>query len=246
MRLAPLVLVTLLVSYLGGCCFGGPWPDGMVHRYSRSADGRTELSGVAYPPQGEYIRGDGVPRTEQRALDAFDHIDCSGDIDLVVSIGDGAAAAEVTADSNLVEHIETRVEGNRLRVQMREGSYVVSTRPTVRVTAPVLLAIESQGGGRVAVTGVRGEAFSAHAMGSGDVSLSGLAEHLDLELMGSGDIDARGLAARDVRLEALGSGEIQVHVSRALTGRMTGSGDLVVIGEPTVRAVEMLGSGRIR
>ena len=81
--------------------------------------------------------------------------------------------------------------------------------------------------------------------GSGDVTLSGRADQLDVRVAGSGNAHTFDLDVGAVTAEIAGSGNVETSVTDRLDARIAGSGDVVYRGDPRVSS-QVLGSGDVR
>lgn len=126
------------------------------------------------------------------------------------------------------------------------------------------LELNLQGSGNVSLDGAINQ-LQLRQSGSGDITMN-LApmEQLDLALRGSGDIAARGqvrslqisnqgsgnlnlgqLKADYVYLQNSGQGDVKVMATQEIKGRLSGAGDLTVLGKPVKRNLENQGAGEI-
>lgn len=101
------------------------------------------------------------------------------------------------------------------------------------------------GSSELELTGGNSEAVTAEVLGSSSLTLVGAARSLHAELRGSGDLDARHLRADAVTLVHQGSGDSSVYARQHASIELTGSGDVVVYGNPDHREVSRRGSGDI-
>jgi hypothetical protein len=214
--------------------------------------------------------GSGKPATESRDASSFSAISLRGNINIVVRQG-AREAVQVTADDNLLQLLQTTVEGsgdNRtLRVQWKPGESVrTKTEPVVTVDVIQLGAVASSGSGDIKIEPLKTSAlslsisgssdakvdqldttqFSISIAGSGDVRASGKALKLDIAIAGSGDVRTRELAADDVSISIAGSGDADVQANKTLAVSIAGSGDVEYRGAATLARSRVAGSGSIR
>ena len=71
--------------------------------------------------------GNGVAKQEERSLGAFDTIEATDIVDVVVREGGPVDGVSVYCDENVIEMLETRVSGGILSVGFRGGSVSTST-----------------------------------------------------------------------------------------------------------------------
>lgn len=102
-----------------------------------------------------------------------------------------------------------------------------------------------QGSGDLDVTGGSSERVAASMMGSGRLTLVGSSRELQAHVNGSGDFDARHLQADAVHLTHVGSGDSALYARRDADVRLTGSGDVVIHGNPERHEVSRNGSGSV-
>jgi hypothetical protein len=189
------------------------------------------------------IHGSGVAKTESRAVAAFSKIDLSGSPDVEVTIGPAASVA-VTADDNILPIIETKVEGDTLRIGSK-GSYNTRLGVKLIITVPALDGVSVLGSGDIHVTGLKAGDMDASVTGSGDVTLAGNADRLHAKITGSGDLRAGELGAKEVRVTVTGSGDATVRATEQLDASVTGSGDVRYSGKPPQVRKNVIGSGDI-
>ena len=94
------------------------------------------------------------------------------------------------------------------------------------------MAIFINGSGDVELHQINSNKCSAQISGSGDITLSGKTTDAEYRISGSGDISASRLEAANVNATTSGSGDISCSVSRKLSGRVSGSGDVSYKGDP--------------
>jgi hypothetical protein len=192
---------------------------------------------VLNPP----VRGSGKEVTETRQVSAFDAIHQAGSMRLTVIV-EGDQEVKVCGDDNLFQHIETSVADSTLHVGTHRN-----LRPRCRIAidvkAPTLREMVLAGSGDVTATGIWGEGFHANIAGSGDMTLGGQVDNVELKIAGSGDIDAADLKAKSVKVNLTGSGNMTVYASETANINVAGSGNVDCYGHPSQVNKNILGSG---
>ncbi len=171
------------------------------------------------------INGNGQVTSETRNLVSFNKVENDGTFNVYIS-NDSIFTARVEAESNLIPHIRTRVNGNTLEVDTREN--LKSNSPmNVYITTPII-----QG---------------AYLNGSGTVTLDSLdTENLEVDLSGSGNMTGT-VASASLVTRISGSGNINLDAfTNSCTARISGSGDIKLIGESLSGDFSISGSGNIR
>ena len=124
---------------------------------------------------------------------------------------------------------KSEVRGSTLRV-WSEGSHTTTVGLSATVSVPSLVSVSNDGSSDIVATGIEGKTLTITNQGSGDFSLAGRVDTLELVLNGSGDVDARALPSTDAVVTINGSSDVDVQVSGLLDARINGSGDITYRG----------------
>ncbi len=214
------------------------------------------------------IEGSGVAATETRMIGEFTGIAIEGSGDAIVIFGTEPSIV-VEADENLLEYIETRVEGGTLHLRLRHPEKRVSFRTRSRlrytITTPSVSAFSIAGSGSVDCAGLNAgeltidiagsgtvvlddmtcEALEINIAGSGDVRMSGVATTQSIDISGSGDVAAGDLRTEKTRIDIAGSGEATVWATERLRVSVAGSGDVQYYGSPSLsKSIDGMGGVR--
>lgn len=111
---------------------------------------------------------------------------------------------------------------------------------------PEAPSISLQGSGDIGLIDLKQHALAVSIKGSGNVTASGTATSLSVDVAGSGDVDARDLITTNASLSIAGSGDIEAFVRSSVHARVAGSGDIVVLGNPQQRDHSVAGSGKVK
>jgi hypothetical protein len=208
-------------------------------------------------------KGNGELKTETRSLSDFTKIDLGLSGKAVIRQG-AAFKVEVVAESNLLNLIETEVDGSTLKIGCK-GSISPTEDITYNITMPQLEGAEIGGSGSVQVAdifspdklvlkiggsgNIRGEfiakAIEADIAGSGSIYLKGSAQNLEADIAGSGNIEAQDLKAQEVDVDIAGSGSATVFAQVGLEIDIAGSGSVKYKGSPSKIKQDIKGSGRV-
>lgn len=211
------------------------------------------------------VKGNGVIETRNFDVRGFDRINFALPTAMTVS-QDSKYAFELTADANIFDYIDVRVEDGVLTVDVTKGARIKSMKGKVSVSLPEIKEIAAAGSGdiilseckipaavsRFNVSGsgsisadIEAETVLAEISGSGDILLRGKAENLKCSVTGSGEIEAFELPAANADCNITGSGSIEVNAQKTLAAKITGSGSVLYRNTPEVR-MNVSGSGRCR
>lgn len=204
----------------------------------------TTGAGTTVRDAGEVRQGSGRARTERREVPGFSRLVVRSSADVRVSVG-GEPSVEVTTDDNLLELVTTEVRDGELVIAAR-GSYSTTIGVKVAVVTRSLDGVSLDGSGDVVADGVRATRFDASIRGSGDLTASGTAEELHVDVSGSGAARLFDLASTRTWVRVDGSGDAEVTTSRSLDASVRGSGSVVYGGTPSSVASAVSGSGQVR
>lgn len=146
-----------------------------------------------------------VTKQVAEALPDFSSISLHDNIDVVFVTGEQALS--VYGADNVVDYVDLAVENRTLVVRYVDGVVVVGDdNTTVYVAAPQLSEVTVNG--------------------SGDISLSGVAQSVVYTVNGSGDIDADKMQVDTLTATVNSSGDIDCYVKDLLTIKRTGRGEI--------------------
>lgn len=204
---------------------------------------------------------------EERKVEKFDGIglSTSGDVKLVQGTPQKVVVEGAASD---VEKIETVVEGSKLKIKTKHGSWHIG-KVTYYITMENVKDLSISGSGSIiadnAVSaddltfGISGSGnilladlkavnnVESHISGSGSITVSGKtqAKKHEIHISGSGDVIASQLQTQDANVHISGSGNCKLAVSNRLEVRVSGSGDVYYSGKPVIDA-SISGSGKLK
>lgn len=216
---------------------------------------------------GERVVGSGNVTTQERSITGFSSVQSSGFFDVYLSTG-ASQSVRVEADDNLHSYIETRLNGNELEIDTKEG-YRLDTDKDIKIfiTSPEFNKVHLSGSGNIIsqnqITGndkidlsvsgsgnikvdLHAPSVDAHMSGSGDINLSGEAKKFEGSLSGSGNIKAMDLKTEETAIRISGSGSADVYASTKLDVHVTGSGDVRYKGGVQQVTSNITGSGSVK
>ncbi len=206
--------------------------------------------------------------TEDRHLSGYHAIEASGSFDVVVT-QNGRESVRVEAPSDVINRIETVVEGGVLKLRIKKGNWNWgwnnNGRMVIYVEARDLNAVSLSGSGDVdfknglkarkldlnlsgsgGMSGrIETEKLSSTVTGSGEMKLAGRAERSEVMVTGSGDYSAGSLTTAETDINVTGSGSARVNVNTRINATVTGSGDIYYSGDARQIATSKHGSGEI-
>lgn len=195
----------------------------------------------------ETVKGSGTAATEQRQVAGFQSVAISVPGRLEVSQAD-VEKLTITADDNVLPLIETVVERGELRIRFRERHNInVRTKAPIRIvlSAKTVEALAVAGSGEVVAPALTARRMRVSISGSGDVTLGGKAQAIEVSIAGSGNLKAGRFEAQTAKVDIAGSGDSTLWVRDSLQASIAGSGDVRYYGDPAVTR-SIVGSGDVR
>lgn len=183
----------------------------------------------------ETVDGNGNVTTQSRDTGAgFTEIDAGGGIEVYISQG-SAASIKVEADSNLQEHIKTKVTGSKLTIST-DVSIGNASSKKVTITVPKVTAIESGSGVFLKTSGVinaddivlssssgsnmeatvAAKKITAEASSGSHLQLNGKATSMQTQSSSGSTINAANLAAHNINSEASSGSNTTVNPLKSL------------------------------
>lgn len=243
-----LIVTAVITVVIGGLCVGGA---------------------LVALQRGD-LDGSGTIVSDERRVGGITRVEIDGPGTLVVRQG-GDEGLTITTDDNILEMIETEVDGGELAISYDRSGFLTLSRirPSDEIlfelTAPALVEIEVNGTADVVIDGFQADRLAIEVNGSGDLVLAGLdlaelavaidgsstfeaagtVERQTIEIDSSGSYRAEFLASRETVIVIDGSGDATVNVRETLDVEIDGQGTVEYIGNPTVTQ-DVSGDGEVR
>lgn len=185
--------------------------------------------------------------TEERAVSGFDEVRLEGSGRLQIT-QDGSEGLRIEARQDVLEKIETRVDGDELIIGFKPGTTLIDSGPIYfYLSVDDLERVHVSGSGNVDMESLDTPRLEVVVSGSGNMDLDELqAEELDLEISGSGSLELAG-EVDQMRIDVSGSGNCRLGDLRSQTAvvKVSGSGDVEVWAEESLD-INISGSGEVR
>ena len=213
------------------------------------------------------VRGNGTIVDTEITLDgSFNRVVSQGSFDVILS-NQPSDSILFQVDENVLPQIDlnVRIVGETLYLSTRSQNI----SPTVfrfYVGVNDLTGVSLTGSGSVRSNDIiNADRFEASVSGSGDIRLevdivnnldvavagsgqivlTGAAEHLNVAIAGSGTANLRDLSAQNAAVAVSGSGRANVYAVNSLSAAVLGSGRIHYYGNPQNLNTNISGSGRI-
>ncbi|MFV0598434.1 MAG: head GIN domain-containing protein [Bacteroidales bacterium] len=208
------------------------------------------------------VKLSGVTKVSTKEVSAFDKVDVSGAIDVIVNVGNKSEVV-IEADSAIMPYVVTEVKDRELRIYNKDiiGFYnFKNNKILVTITTPSILELESSGACDVTINDLKTDMFKVslsgacdligsfecnvldfESSGSSDSKLRGKVKNCNIELSGACDIKALDLEVDSLKIEGSGSSNVEITVQNSLDVELSGASELRYKGEPKYIKTDMSG-----
>jgi len=214
----------------------------------------------------EKVKGKGTVVSEFRNISGFTAISLAMEGELHF-IPDSIFSVEIRAQQNIIDVIETNLEGDRLVLEIEDNVILGKHEPIwIYIHAPAFddldvsgsgnIIVESMmnqpdlnynisGSGNINLVEVNGHEITGNISGSGNITGSaGIADFESLTISGSGNLDFLNVMADSVYVTISGSGDVRVYAVKYLEVTISGSGNVRYNGNPVINQ-HISGSGSV-
>jgi len=193
--------------------------------------------GLAKDPPA--ARAQEAPARGEARVEAFERIRVEGPLRVTVDVGPRHALAPEDPAA-----VRATVAGGELIVT---SSSTGGSRPHVAISLPSLRALTVAADGQATVQGLDSDGeVSFTVLNGGEITASGLAERVKVEIRGAGRADLASLKTESASAKVEGSGWARVFASRALSASVAGDGSVEYTGSPANVAQAVSGPGVVR
>jgi len=214
---------------------------------------------------GKEIKGNGNLVHKTRNVGNYDEIVVAGSFDVnLVSGTEGKL--DIKIEDNLLAYLITEVDNGKLKIRWKKGVNInthkgifievpfkkidgVSLKGSGDITSEDTIKssefnVSLAGSGDITLS-INAENTTSKVMGSGNITIEGESDYLEVLVTGSGGFHGFGFDTNDVDAKVTGSGDIEIFVDEKLTGTIIGSGDIDYKGNPEIEKTKIVGSGDI-
>ena len=212
------------------------------------------------------VKGEGPSVTEERELTNFDKIEVNSFADIFYEQSDEFSVV-IETQANLMEYIETKIEGTTLVIEQRNNTSLQSDGGiNIYISCPNMSDMTINGSGSITgqnkiVTSdlsctINGSGdfyfkniiathYWMNINGSGDLEIdSGKIKNGEYGINGSGDIHVSSVKTDNIEISINGSGDAEVFAIKELDISIIGSGGVQYKGYPNL-TIDITGSGDV-
>lgn len=210
------------------------------------------------------ISGKGDVKKETREVGDFTGISVGGAFDVVVEQGSSNSVV-IEADENLLEHIETAVEGGVLKIRTTQNIYkhkmlnayvVLKEFESLKISGACDLKTRGTlrgdkvsmrlSGASDATISLECQELDYKASGSSDAVIKGKADRLYVDISGASDLKSTSFKVNDCKIETSGASDARVNVSNSLEADASGSSEVLYAGNPKDLDYETSGAAEVK
>ena len=189
-----------------------------------------------------------VADQQRRDVADFHEVGVAGKAEVDIQVGP-ARSVVLEADAADLPHLKAEVKDGELHIGYERnwfGSKGEHGPYKAHITTPQLDSFGLAGAGSARITGMDAKKAELKIAGSGEITASGKADALEVEIAGSGSVKVAELVAREAEVKIAGSGDAEVKASQELEVNIAGSGNVSHVGQPAngVKS-RIMGSGRV-
>jgi Putative auto-transporter adhesin, head GIN domain len=176
------------------------------------------------------IQGSGDLKTEKRDLSDFKGVKVSGVFQVEITVQDNFEV-QIEADDNLLEYIETEVDGDNLEISTNKR--ISSKNPLiVKIGAPNIDDIDASGAAKISISNLNNDVLKIDLSGATTLTAAGITKNLEIDLSGASRVDAANLKAENVTVESSGASKADVFASNLLDADLSGASGVTYSGSP--------------
>jgi hypothetical protein len=212
------------------------------------------------------VKGKGEVVSETRNVTGFTSISLSMEGDVYFT-PDSVYSIEIQAQQNILDVIESQVEGGVLVLKIQDHTVLGNHDPIrIYVHAPSINGLDVSGSGNISagevmdqpdlnynisgsgnitVAAVKSKQLYGRISGSGNItSSSGTSDYATLTISGSGNLNFQDVMADTVYVTISGSGDVTAYAVKYLDVTISGSGNVRYNGNPVIN-MHISGSGNV-
>jgi hypothetical protein len=208
-----------------------------------------------------YKTGSGNIITEKRQTGSFTAVKASNAMEVEIRTGSPAEVV-VEADDNVIKDIITEVDGNTLRIGLRNNTSIQNGHLKAFVTAPGINKVYSSSAASVTVNGslsydgklvfeassaskitatLDAPEIEAESSSGSTLSLTGHTQTLKVEASSGSTVKASGLLSENTRVSASSGSSVKVHASVKLDASASSGANIGYTGGAAVSRNESSG-----
>lgn len=152
----------------------------------------------------------------------------------------------LNTEDNLIDQFTPHIEGSKLVLNWKPGTYQFHNLPDFVLTVPTLHKLVISGSGNAVIDEITGDSFSCRISGKGNVKvLQGTVNHQKVTISGKGEYLAPNFQGINSQIRISGLGKAIIQVKDALKVDLSGNGTCEYFGNPSEKSIDVSGNGTV-
>ena len=195
-------------------------------------------------PFGEVV-GSGNLITKEEQFNDFTVVDAGSGFNVEIS-NSSFYSVIVTADDNVMEHIEVSKSGDTLKVGVNWGTSLRSTTLKIHITMPAINRIELSGGAQGKVEDfISSNPLLVELSGGSQLTGQGSAGELTVDASGGTQLHFADYSVQNSNIELSGGSQATINLDGTLDADLSGGSQLYYYGNPTLGHIETSSGSQI-
>lgn len=183
-------------------------------------------------PELPTVAGDGVTSSQSRTLPPFTRLEVDGALDVTVNVGKDSLL-ELHGDANLFPHVGSSVVNGELKLEP-DAVLKPAQKLTLSLGVARLDYVAAGIAAKVAVHGVKTEAFSVRTGGAAQLTVDGSSSELSVGARSVSRVDLGTFSAAHARVSALEFARVELGYLEKLDADQRGMAIITYRGTPAV------------
>jgi len=197
-----------------------------------------------WAPLGTVV-GSGNLVTNEEFITDFTSVDAGNGFNVEISQSNSYSVL-VTADDNIMDHIDVSKSGDTLKVGVNWGVSFDSATLKVEITMPEIHRLELSGGSKGKIEEISStDPISIDLSGGAQLTGFGEAGDLSIDISSGSQLDFTNFTGQDVNIEMSGGSQATINLDGTLDADLSGGSQLYYIGDPTLGDIETSGGSSI-
>lgn len=186
---------------------------------------------------------DAGPQTSRTlAWSGADHLDLDLPADVRYVQADGPGTVTVTGPKRAVDQVS--VQGDSIRYERHRPHW----RPklSIVVRAPNISGFGISGANTLVIENYRQKTLRLDVSGLGEVTATGEADDVDVDMSGKGEVDLGALKTRGANVDISGAAQATIAPTERAKLEISGAGDIRLLTRPAQLETDISGAGTLR
>ncbi len=179
------------------------------------------------------IEGSGNVVTESRDVSGIEAVNLATVGTLIITVG-SEEKLEIEAEDNLIEYIQTDVDGGQLVIELESPySFDINEPILYHLTVKSLEEIEASSAGDIEAPALKAGRMFVRISSAGNIDIEKIeADMLDIQISSAGDLNIDDVVAKEVEVDINSSGDTRIRalISDYLDVNINSSGNFSVLG----------------